>query len=283
METIEYPEQIVKIHKDFLKASEESIALNELFKDEESKNKISRLKAIGFLSSKEVSAGPTDVEILKYYDLKYYREHFPFHRFISEDKVIETCKRHGLIVSSIGNFNGYVPNKNLKDIENFRDIVNKKIVKEDFKKYLYTAVVINGIHFRSKSNAPFKDRLKLIEWLEKDGVCYLEERRYSYDHSVSSGTIAAILNINSDFDIDSQLCLRSTDEPKNYFICAPANQLNLKGHKIEGYKTVKTSKGILSKVDDDPIVLCKVKHGYLIVTAWGNEASDVNVSNSIFN
>lgn len=33
----------------------------------------------------------------------------------------------------------------------------------------------------------------------------------------------------------------------------------------------------------DPVVLQQVKGGYLIITAWGDEASDENVVNQLFN
>lgn len=48
------------------------------------------------------------------------------------------------------------------------------------------------------------------------------------------------------------------------FICAPAKDFNQKGMKVSGVKLE----------IEDPIVLQPVKHGYLIVTKWGPEASD---------
>lgn len=38
-----------------------------------------------------------------------------------------------------------------------------------------------------------------------------------------------------------------------------------------------------NQVDLDPIVLCKTKHGYLIITAWGDEANDELVFNADMN
>jgi hypothetical protein len=37
------------------------------------------------------------------------------------------------------------------------------------------------------------------------------------------------------------------------------------------------------QVELDPIVLCKVKGGYLIITSWGDEANDELVANHNFN
>ena len=65
-------------------------------------------------------------------------------------------------------------------------------------------------------------------------------------------------------------------------ICAPLSQFDITDLELQGKKLVK--KQIKIK---DPIVLCpvffkNVKH-YLIVTAWGKEASDFEVINQKLN
>jgi ABC-type molybdate transport system permease subunit len=50
----------------------------------------------------------------------------------------------------------------------------------------------------------------------------------------------------------------------------------MKSARVQGHKLVDIIK-------DDPIVLQPVKEGYLIVSAWGIEASDKEVQNSKFN
>jgi len=39
----------------------------------------------------------------------------------------------------------------------------------------------------------------------------------------------------------------------------------------------------INLVKDDPIVLQRVKGGYLIVTAWGPEANDSEIKNAKYN
>lgn len=56
-------------------------------------------------------------------------------------------------------------------------------------------------------------------------------------------------------------------------ICAPKTMMNMQGQKIFGNEIV----------PEDPIVLHPVKDGFLIVTAWGNEASDELVVNEQMN
>jgi hypothetical protein len=60
------------------------------------------------------------------------------------------------------------------------------------------------------------------------------------------------------------------------FIIATRDQLNMKSARVQGHKLVDI-------VKEDPIVLQPVKEGYLIVSAWGVEASDKEVQNPRFN
>jgi hypothetical protein len=59
-------------------------------------------------------------------------------------------------------------------------------------------------------------------------------------------------------------------------IIATKDQLNMKNARVQGHKLVDI-------VKEDPIVLQPVKEGYLIVSAWGIEASDKEVQNPKFN
>lgn len=72
-------------------------------------------------------------------------------------------------------------------------------------------------------------------------------------------------------------------------IVAAKHMLNLTGYVVDPltYKAEK-SKPVVSVPmnwfkEDDPIVLCKVKGGYIIVSAWGPEASDEVVFNETMN
>lgn len=62
---------------------------------------------------------------------------------------------------------------------------------------------------------------------------------------------------------------------ESFKICAPAKDFDLKNMKVEGHKLVRHT--------PDPVVLFPVYKGYLIVSAWGPEASDSQVVNSKLN
>jgi hypothetical protein len=84
------------------------------------------------------------------------------------------------------------------------------------------------------------------------------------------------------FKVDKIDLLHSYSKESEYvagtslLIIATRDQLNMKSARVQGHKLVDIIK-------EDPIVLQPVKEGYLIVSAWGIEASDKEVQNPRFN
>lgn len=109
------------------------------------------------------------------------------------------------------------------------------------------------------------------------------------------------LNIPKDYIItilDQRLTLartRTIVKPSTMFSLEELSRLNVRGilqiasikelfsEKAFEYSTERILKeeeiDPKNQVDLDPIVLCRTKHGYLIVTAWGDEANDELVFN----
>lgn len=91
---------------------------------------------------------------------------------------------------------------------------------------------------------------------------------WSSSHNIED--ILAEMENTKDFSIRSEM------EP--LVICAPITDMRLDDDAtLEGHK-------IVEKVHvPDPVVLCPVHRGYLIITAWGDEASDPLVYNEKLN
>lgn len=68
---------------------------------------------------------------------------------------------------------------------------------------------------------------------------------------------------------------KAVTHDRSFLICAPKKMMDLSNADIQGNT-------IVDRVSD-PVVLHPVKGGYLIVTAWGDEASDEIVVNEINN
>lgn len=103
---------------------------------------------------------------------------------------------------------------------------------------------------------------------------------YEHFYHKKTGTRVFQRDVGSDSfyasgEIDGQVisCTHADGylRPLGLKICAPLKDMDTKGMRILGYK--------LKKEIPDPVVLQPIVGGYLIVTAWGDEASDENVIN----
>lgn len=262
VKTGKYPEAVEKIHNEFFTAGDTILEeANNLLKELEEKDveKGKRLAAIGFKSTKQAVVA-TEIEN-KLFTTKemaqvvmYYKQHYPYNKFITEKQVEAICKKYNLVCGEISRYQGFVPDKNLKVVENFKlkekDIIvtgtiwgnGVKTEKISISIELWNQVVANR-----KNRGEGKGDLTLDDnWCE------------SREIGLASGSY---------FD-------RVHKEPLK--ICAPLKDMNTSGATLTGYKLDKD-------FIPDPVVLQPVKGGYLIVTAWGDEASDENVVNEIMN
>lgn len=234
-----YSKEVLAIHHDFNSAAENLVIeaqsiINESLKKDISK--ISRLESLGFKQVAQVielkplqQKANLSKEQLE--SLAYYQREYPLNKFITEEQVKIICYNYNLVCGDVSRFKGFVPEKNLKDIEKF------KIKDKDSLKRICSISTHTG-------------RTMEIGDIVDDGG--LNNRRYSSIYKL--GEITESLKI-----------------------CAPVKDMDITGLELtEGYKLTK-------KHIPDPVVLQPVKNGYLILTAWGDEASDELVVNQINN
>jgi len=232
-----YPTEVEQIHHEFEIAGEliykdavkliQDVKINNL-------PKVERLKKLGFTATEEVieaadklSKVQVSQELSK--KIEHYKMQYPFYKFISQEQLDKICEKYGLIYGEISLYKGFVPEKKLEAIEEF-----KKVIKEsDCKKRVGTI----STYGRNKGE---------IEW----------------DDGVGGGKYPSISKKVTDV------------EP--LIIAAPSKDFDLTKMEVKNYK-------IQHKVVPDPVVMQPVDKGYLIVTAWGDEASDENVVNEKFN
>ncbi len=232
-----YSSDIEEIHHAFESSSDKLLEeANEIFKrgEEKSVDKAKRLSNFGFSNAREVKTGLTivkEVELTKetIKVINYYRKKYPKYKFITEENVAKICGKYGLVCGETFSFKGFVPEKNLIDIENF------SLQKEDEE-------VLIG----------------------------------------SEDTCSNVGSINWDGGKEAELypsIRKRVTKTKPLFICAPLKDMNLTNKRINSSYRLEE----IPKVIPDPIVLKEVKGGFLIVTAWGDEASDPLVVNEKHN
>ncbi len=199
--------------------------------DKEQLKRGERLQKLGFTRMQEAQdAHMLRDEFAKKEDTAknviYYDNKYPLNKFITREKALEICKKYNLLLGEAQLYIGSIPEKNLKEIENF------KLKKDD---YLFFSYEI------------------------------MQTKKY-----FSKGNMDAV-----DFELacDDKL-LRFTRE--GFSIIAPPSHFNKTGYSVNDYELIKDEV-------PDPIVLQRVPGGYLIVSAWGEEASDPDVTNKINN
>lgn len=251
-------EVIDQIHNEFncagealLKEAKEIIA-NSNFSSE----KANKLKALGFKSVPEVveidqkekkkALADKTVSLISHYLLRY-----PNYKFITEEMVSEICKKYNLVCGGVDLFKGFVPLKNTNEIAAFQ------LKDEDLPEF-YIKRDIKGSHWEPTD-------------ITKDDM---EDSYYSYLTRYDFTFCDHALLVNP-YPQYTRICYGKRQNLTGLKICAPLKDMNTEGMDLNGYH--------LQKHIPDPVVLQPVKGGYLIVSAWGDEASDPLVVNHKMN
>lgn len=178
-----------------------------------------------------------------------------------------------MVCGNIKDYKGFVPEKNLQEIENFKGVkpehnkisfdvltnVELSLAYEEYEK-----VVNHAIKNRHEFNITVNDRLRpnlgalLVDYKNKIGTFGIPSNTYPTIYSYQS---------------------YKTPNSNDLLICAPEKDMDTKGKTKVGFKLFEVFKTEIP----DPVVLKPVIGGYLILTAWGDEASDELVVNQKFN
>jgi len=260
-----YSSEIEQIHHEFETAGDtllsESIAiLGQCTKVDKEKGKL--LTSVGFINTREAKIvseaeqkekdATTMAELVRKYQFAY-----PNNKFITESMVAQICKKYGLVCGSVELYKGFVPKDKLEMIKKF------SLKKEDVP--LFYVREADGSIVAPKFN-PLKNGTRTFD---KEGC--------AYEHLCSYSNKKGVYHIRTFYGDDRGHSERAriTFDEVGLKICAPLKDMETKGMELKGYHLVKHI--------PDPVVLQPVAGGYLIVTAWGDEASDENVVNPINN
>lgn len=264
-----YPQEVLEIHHEFEVASTKLLAEANLIlknSDNINKNKISRLNKLGFTKSEEVVSKTPIIkkaELSKYTInlIEYYKRNYPNNKFITEEQVKEICEKYSLVCGNVSRYTGFVPDTNLREIESF------SLNKNDLPKYAVVEYINNSekIYQINKKHLTKKGR----EYILNDFFYLDSMEKVSFFFTTEAIKELNIKPFNSYVQI--------VDNKNSLKICAPFKNMNIQGAgKISSYQ-------INEKYKDnpvpDPVVLQPVIGGYLILTAWGDEANDPIIKN----
>ena len=245
----EYSDAITMVHKEFKEAGDK--LFDEASKILESKKvlnmpKYQRLKALGFTAAKEV---------------------------VEAERILSERKMHEDVVNLVQHYRMRYPFNKFITLEKVQEICQKyglvygpvskytgfipEVKLSEMEKFKFKKED-GELEFEFGSSWYSEQELK-TPWSAFPGSKYLDDQE-KYDESINAGKPM------------NDHCRYKDSE---FLICAPLKNMNISSREqIINYKIVPVP---------DPVVLKEVKGGFLIVTAWGDEASDPNVVNEIDN
>lgn len=247
-----YPKVVQEIHKEFMTAGDKLLEnankiLSELKYPHEEKAK--RLNELGFYATPQVVENSI-IEGKKRFQkniaeaVSYFKVKYPDYKFITGEIAKQICEKYKLVLGDTHDYNGFVPDKNIEQIELFyqKHPEDKVEYTRQYYKNEYGSYAIEVM-----SEIEYKSAVERYESIKKQDP--YSANRYGPNHSQG---------------------------PTVLKICAPIKDMNIEYKKLMGH--------ILMQEIPDPIVMKMVRHdnntlGYIIITAWGDEASDELVIN----
>lgn len=164
---------IAKIHNEFDTAGEKLLMeAKRILSQDVDIDKGERLKKIGFSSTKAVTEAEETLKQKKDSEelaklIEYYRQWYPSNKFITEEIVEAICKKYNLLCGDASRYKGDVPDKNLKEIEQFKLRDEEKTQRTNLMDYyqmemmsrMYLSVqgVFSGSRSESKEFNPPKE------------------------------------------------------------------------------------------------------------------------------
>lgn len=262
METI----KVEQIHREWFSAAEELSCRYSEERIEKLSNKLERLKSLGFGPTKD---NDNLQEVIDAARVRHVIDQFavthPNNKVISKRDVNRLCDKYGLIYGELTRFMGFVPEKNLQEIEKF--------YHKDLNTWLVgtTNRWFNGLNdaeefFTEIAAQQYFDNLRAKRNAEREA-----KRKESRGHNGS------FINFVSFGEREEELVMRRKGE---FLIAAPRNQMQVNiDEQVVDNQIVKVVHY------PDPVVLFPIDGGdhFLIVTAWGDEASDEIVVNHKMN
>lgn len=277
-----YPPEVEQIHMEFFTAADLLVEeAKSVLKQAESLNaqKVKRLISLGFKNAKQVQ----EVEpVMKKAELgeeqikliRYYQHNYPLNKFITEEQVKQICYKYNLVCGDVSRYKGFVPEKNLREIERFK-----------LKDQEASTMIIEAYAPSGNSIGTFTAQGVELKRLKGEAYWHIYKKsgdKYEYSFQQDSESTLPFMygsdrsNLFGLQEMGYISAIRVCNHSLQ--ICAPVKDMDTRGLEIkDGYK-------LSEKIHiPDPVVLQPVKGGYLILTAWGDEASDPIVVNQINN
>lgn len=262
---VAYPQVVQEIHNEFFTAGDKLLAESKTILEEcakVDKQKGSLLQSLGFVNTPQAKmiseTQRKEAEAKELAQLvSMYAVEYPNNKFITRDMVEQICKKYSLVCGGVELYKGFVPADKLEQIAAFK-------LKEKHECVTFS----NGVSVEGGEVLLIGEYYHVFERNNYN--------RFNYAFQSDDGIKFYADDSKNIFGLKYLGNLpQKTFLVKGFQICAPIKDMDTKGMELKGY--------FLEKHIPDPVVLQPVKGGFLIVAAWGDEASDELVVNQSSN
>lgn len=223
------------------------------------------LKAINFHNSKATKLYSAIIESEEYRK-DFNRRYNGMYKFILPEQLERVCEKYNLFVRGVNDFCGDIPEKNIKDMMDFKffseDIFSVKI---DSLSIMEKSILENDILDKSGMSRGVSFRLEFL-------TDTMKRIANNYSNKFYKGDMG--WRIENKFISQTELVIAAV--PSLFRPSAFEKDKTRLGNAREELEAT-------GKVDLDPIVMLKNNYGYIIITAWGDEANDELVVNQNLN
>lgn len=252
--------RIQQIHREFNTASESLLLEVQKIINESDVEKGKRLLAAGFKNAKQTEKiSMIDNSLIPL--IEHYKVAYPNNKFITEEMVTAICNKYNLVCAPIDKYKGFVPEKNLQQIERFVLKSEDAATDELIITAAWNTKATGDFTIKSRGAAFIHKHigLKTIP-INHPAITWLRGAPFEY---IGGGYIEKYIRVDR----------------QSKMICAPQKDVITEGLKKVG----KFFFSFIEVTTPDPVVLQPVKGGYLIITAWGDESKDEIVVNETMN
>jgi hypothetical protein len=175
-----------------------------------------------------------------------YQQRFIGYKVITKSAVKMICEKYNLKLSAIGLYNGFIPKKNLNETLQFKQRFQEYAVDSPYRS---VPGEYDDIVFEKQSDA--------AEFCNKHNKRFISRWRNAFSKFKS-------------YQVEGE-----------FYICAPSHLLQLSSNQVikDGFEVVQDDPVILFVPYSDARGISGRNDVMVIVTAWGDEAKDVNIFN----
>lgn len=281
METGIEERKVISFKEVHIDLEKESVFLKKSHDIEGYKSKANFLNGSGFnnsIAAKLYSSISENSHKIEEYERKYHGQY----RFILKPQLERLCEKYNLFVREPRHFLGDIPEPNIKEMINFRvhleDLDSPKATIDNFMRGNHAAIEFSWNNIIGKGDGDDSQVTQcenvINNWIEdnQEDIInpYSGRETFSMTHqSILKGCKSTMDNlIKLGFTGVIQIAAVEELFDQAAFIDSKARVLG---------RAELTAK---FQVDLDPVVLCETRHGYIVITAWGDETNDELILNA---